>query len=72
MSFSEPKPEAILLGNPIIDFRVRDLHDSTFVDTLRACLEEWVSMDAENIVRRRVGLAIAYGYTQWETNRPPL
>jgi hypothetical protein len=28
-------------------------------------------MDSDNIVRRRLGLAMAKGYLRWQTNRPP-
>jgi hypothetical protein len=67
----QPTPDAIPLGRPIVDFAVTELHDRNHVDTLRTCIEEWVHMDSENLLQRRIGLAIAHGYTEWETNRPP-
>ncbi len=71
VSTDEPSPNAIPLGIPIVAFSVTELHDSEKVNTLRTCIEEWVRMDSQNILWRRIGLAVAFGYTKWETNRPP-
>ncbi len=67
----QPPPEHVTLGNPIIDFRVPELAEQGRVDRLRECIEQWVLMDVENIVRRRFDLAVASGYTEWTTNLPP-
>jgi hypothetical protein len=67
----QPTADAIPIGRPILDFCVTQLHDPTLVKNLRQCIEEWVRADTENIVRRSIGLAIARGYTRWETNKPP-
>ncbi len=65
-----PCADAIPLGLPIVDFKVTELHDKDYMNKLRDCVEQWVRMDSENIVRRRIGLAILHGYTEWETNKP--
>jgi hypothetical protein len=67
----EPTADRVSLGAPIVDLTVTQLVDSAFRDSLRECIEQWVKVDAENIVRRRLGLAIAKGYTTWVTNKPP-
>jgi hypothetical protein len=67
----QPQADAIPLGDAIVDFRVTDLHDTTRVNELRECIEEWVRIDSENILNRHAGLAIAFGYTTWKTNEPP-
>jgi hypothetical protein len=59
------------LGHPTVDFTVTELHDDARRDQLRLCIEDWVKLDAENIVRRRMGLAYAYGLMEWTTNVPP-
>jgi hypothetical protein len=67
----EPEPDAIPLGKPVVKFAVTQLHDSKLVDNFRLCIEEWVRMDSENLLNRRSKLAIAHGFTEWETNKPP-
>jgi hypothetical protein len=69
--FEEPEPENVPLGQPVLDFCLPDLRDEDLVRRLGSCLEEWVRMDGDNIVRRRLGLAMAVGYMKWETNKPP-
>lgn len=67
----QPPPTRVPLGPPIVAFHISELDDAEHVRLLGACIEEWVLMDTENIVRRRLGLAVAKGYTKWETNKPP-
>jgi hypothetical protein len=67
----QPAAERVPLGPPIIDFYLPELSGADYVRQLGSCIEEWVRMDTENIVRRRLGLGVAKGYTRWEPNRPP-
>ena len=68
---SQPLPTRVQLGPPIVSFHIADLDNEEQVQLLGACIEEWVLMDTENLVRRRQGLAVAKGYTKWETNQLP-
>jgi hypothetical protein len=71
VTVDQPPPDNVPLGPPIIDFRLPELDNPDYLRKLGSCIEEWVRMDTENIVRRRLGLAVAKGYTEWESNRPP-
>ena len=66
-----PSADAIGLGPPIVDFTVADLADSNHRNLLRDCIAEWVEREHENLNRRKVGLTIAIGYTEWVANQLP-
>lgn len=71
LTTDQPRPDAIALGIPIVDFTLAELSDASTRDRLRQCIEQWVEMDARNITLRKAGLMVARGYTKWETNKPP-
>lgn len=61
----------IPVGKPILDFKFMDIDDSETCSNLYAVLSEWLELENKNYAIRRAGVSMAFGYTNWETNKKP-
>jgi len=59
----------IPIGHPILDFNITDLGDDVKRQKYWEIMKEWLSFDSINYFQRKAGIACAFGYIEWETNK---